>query len=71
MAIGQETRPAGQAEIIAFEPALKRQRDREQFSRRYGEWVDPHHEGVDGLWVGLENAQIIPLVLPRRAAVER
>jgi hypothetical protein len=55
-----------QAEIVAFEPALKRRRDREQFFRRYGEWVNPYRDGIGGLWAG-KNAQIVPLVPQRRA----
>ena len=56
-----QDRSSMQAEIIAFEPALKRKRDRERFFRRYGEWVNPYRDGIDGLWTGTENAQIIPI----------
>ncbi|HVI88414.1 MAG TPA: hypothetical protein VM659_08930 [Dongiaceae bacterium] len=49
-----------QATIIAFAPALQRRREREQFFRLYGEWVNPYRDGIDGLWVGQSSAEIIP-----------
>ena len=67
MASSQKNQLSVQAEIVAFEPALKRRRDREQFFRRYGEWVNPYRDGIDGLWVGPGKAQIIALVPQRRA----
>jgi hypothetical protein len=67
MATSQKNLPRAQAEIVAFEPALKRRRDRELYFRRYGEWVNPYRDGIDGLWVGPENAQIVPLFPKRRA----
>jgi hypothetical protein len=67
MASSQNNQLSVQAEIVAFEPALKRRRDREQFFRRYGEWVNPYRDGIDGLWAGPENAQIVPLVPQRHA----
>jgi len=70
MATSQKDQPPAQAEIVAFEPALKRRRDREQFFWRYGEWVNPYRDGIDGLWVGPENAQIVPLVPQKRRAGE-
>jgi hypothetical protein len=67
MATSQKNQPPAQAEIVAFEPALKRRRDREQFFWRYGEWVNPYRDGIDGLWVGPANAQIVPLVFKKDA----
>ena len=60
MVASQKNRQSTQATIIDFEPALKRRRDREQFFRRYGEWINPYRDGIDGLWVSQNNAQIIP-----------
>lgn len=60
MATDQENDVSTQATIMAFAPALQRRRDREQFFRLHGEWVNPYRDGIDGLWVGHGNAQIIP-----------
>jgi hypothetical protein len=70
MRTSQDDQPRREAEIVAFAPALQRRRDRENFFRLYGEWVNPYRDGIDGLWIGPENAEIVPLV-SRRAAVGR
>jgi hypothetical protein len=62
MATGPENKASRQATIIAFAPALQRRRDREQFFRLHGEWINPYRDGIDGLWVGHGNAEIIPWV---------
>jgi hypothetical protein len=66
MVTNQDNETRAQAEIIAFAPALERRRDRETFFRLYGDWVNPYRDGIDGLWIGPSNAQIVPLA-PRIA----
>ena len=67
MVTGQENQGSRQATIIAFAPALQRRRDREQFLRLHAEWTNPYRDGIDGLWVGHGNAQIIPWASARTA----
>jgi len=54
-----------EAEILGFEPALQRRRDREQFFRLHSEWVNPYRDGIDGLWIGPIAAEVIPFSSPK------
>lgn len=64
MSGNRQSRVSTQGVVVAFEPALRRRHEREQYFRLYGQWTNDYRDGIDGLWAGPRDAEII--ALPRK-----
>jgi hypothetical protein len=67
MTTSTKDRIRGHTDIVSFAPALERRRTRAAFFRLHGEWINPYRDGIDSLWIGPMNAQIIPLATAHRS----